>query len=259
MAVRFDVDAHFVPGHRHPVAQDYAVAVRAGDRGFGILADGCSSSPATDVGARVLVHATEVGLRRDPFSLSRALTRARLVCRTLRLPPEALDATLGLVRIGRETIETSLYGDGFFAITDAAGNNHLLEVDFEGNAPRYPAYALDRERGQAHAHRFGGRPRWRALEGEPAEPVWRDGGLHWTLPTDAVRRVMLTSDGLGAFADDHGELISPVRVLQQLTERTGGAGCFMRRRLHRFHHREAPALGWTGHDDLSAVLARVRA
>ena len=52
-------DCAFAAGRGHDVCQDYAAAGGGADEPYAILADGCSTSPDTDVGARLLVKCIE--------------------------------------------------------------------------------------------------------------------------------------------------------------------------------------------------------
>ena len=68
-----NADSVFNIGATHAVCQDYVIA-RSGETTFGspnagpyiILSDGCSSSPDTDMGARLLVKAMDQTLIRSP-------------------------------------------------------------------------------------------------------------------------------------------------------------------------------------------------
>src|SRR5437868_4207156 len=96
-------DCAFQIGAAHTVCQDYAVA-HSGVPAYAILADGCSSSPDTDIGARLLVKAAQTvidTLARDfaqnpDAALSRyyvaAPAKANMLARCLRLEQECLDA-----------------------------------------------------------------------------------------------------------------------------------------------------------------------
>ncbi|MBM3457554.1 MAG: protein phosphatase 2C domain-containing protein, partial [Armatimonadetes bacterium] len=103
-------DAAFRMGCTHSVCQDYAVALRATAAGGPaiLLADGCSSSPDTDVGARLLARATARVLesvatlapRTLPEAQRSGVERAHRAAADLGLPAGALDATLLVLAAG---------------------------------------------------------------------------------------------------------------------------------------------------------------
>ena len=65
MDVHDRFDAHFVMGRGHSVCQDYALATARS----AVVCDGCSSSRASDVGARVIALAAIRELRAPAFDI----------------------------------------------------------------------------------------------------------------------------------------------------------------------------------------------
>ncbi|MBC8139363.1 MAG: protein phosphatase 2C domain-containing protein, partial [Fibrella sp.] len=126
-------DAAFAIGKTHKVCQDYALT---GDAHATIptvwLSDGCSSSPHTDIGARLLTHValdrvtdlatafrakneSQPGLL-DGF-IQANLTRVAVIAGEMGVRSDCLNATLmGLVsgadRNGERYLYSILYGDG---------------------------------------------------------------------------------------------------------------------------------------------------
>ena len=57
-------DAYFAIGRTHDVCQDYALASDDVPKTWALVSDGCSSSPASDIGARLLGRAAAHALER---------------------------------------------------------------------------------------------------------------------------------------------------------------------------------------------------
>ena len=106
----------------HAICQDYVYQFQEGDRYWGLLSDGCSSSPETYVGARILVHAaTSVlndlhpldlsYLELEQFAQATALKTCSLL-RELHLPLEAADATLWFYCVDGNKVHVFSTGDG---------------------------------------------------------------------------------------------------------------------------------------------------
>jgi len=99
-------DWFITTGSTHDICQDYVLTGKYGDYAYGIVADGCSSSPRSEIGAKLLCLSAEALIReqqpRTLFSLSPVefgnlvITRARLI-RSAIGAPCSLDATLGIV------------------------------------------------------------------------------------------------------------------------------------------------------------------
>ncbi|MCA9708502.1 MAG: hypothetical protein KDK70_21815, partial [Myxococcales bacterium] len=79
------VDAWFAIGDTHVVCEDFACAghTEAG-AGFAVVCDGCSSSPQTDVGARLLAAAARVELERGRLPEADVVDRAAAAAALLR-------------------------------------------------------------------------------------------------------------------------------------------------------------------------------
>jgi len=283
-------DAAFCIGETHAVCQDYALAAPAeeGAPQAVLLSDGCSSSPHTDIGARLLAHQVQHDLSRFArrFALcpdgeppratadalvERSYRRAVRLAWRLGLPDGCLDATLlGLVAIPGETdgasptLYTLFYGDGVAVYGRRDGTLVVLECTYPAAYPFYPAYLASKDRFE----------QWRGVEGN-AQTLTRtvyamDGTLceqrkftpdtpQCLFRTDPIEFARLSfaavfSDGVQSFQQNAaGGPCTPVPcrdVVHELTAFKSFTGVFARRRLRRFEQ-DAAARGWSHHDDLS--------
>lgn len=153
------LDSYYTIGKVHWYCQDY---VCQGWQPFPhvILADGCSASPNSDVGARLLVLnarqelARYAQIPRDGPELAtqhwdlgrRIIQRAARQARELNLNPEVLDATLLVAWCDGATVYVHLYGDGCIATRRADGELTVIEVEYAENAPYYLSYLLEPDR-----------------------------------------------------------------------------------------------------------------
>ena len=153
------LDSYYTIGKVHWYCQDY---VCQGWQPFPhvILADGCSASPNSDVGARLLVLnarqelARYAQIPRDGPELAtqhwdlgrRIIQRAARQARELDLNPEVLDATLLVAWCDGATVYVHLYGDGCIATRRADGELTVIEVEYAENAPYYLSYLLEPDR-----------------------------------------------------------------------------------------------------------------
>jgi hypothetical protein len=160
-------DSAFCIGRSHRICQDYSVAggngsFDGGEKKSGkssepyvIVADGCSSSPDTDVGARLLVRSAARVLR-APGKRSAASLRehyegaARLAlaqATLLDLNPQCVDATLLTVNVHAGEFIAACYGDGVIALQARCGGYlDVYSISFSDGYPLYPSYAEQPER-----------------------------------------------------------------------------------------------------------------
>ena len=269
-----NADCAFALGKTHTICQDYAAAMTASNgAAWVVLADGCSSSADTDIGARLLAKSAERLLpslsldpeRRDEWAAfpDRAARAAWTCARRLGLPSPCLDATLMTIQAGAGAFLVTVCGDGVVALGRHDGAIDVLTLSFAANYPQYASYGLDASR----------RRQWAAQPGN-AKTVQRGTlrGAEWTLietaeSTDAVeifagtaaeyRFAAILSDGVQSFArteqTETSRATFPVPaadVLAALLAFKGGQGQFVQRRMQAFS-KECARRGWHHADDLS--------
>jgi hypothetical protein len=152
-----NADAAFYKGETHFVCQDYALASNVVDaerslEPFVVVADGCSSSPSVDVGARILALNVKnlIEYRGYQFKTEREFQAAAILAaenvRHLGLPQSVLDASLGVITTRGPVVNASLYGDGTFIARRKNGLLVVQTVTFGENYPAYVSYELSPER-----------------------------------------------------------------------------------------------------------------
>jgi len=269
-----NTDSCFSIGKTHKVCEDYA---RAGTfqpnlgvepRAYAIVSDGCSASPDTDFGARLLTVAAQQRLNvfGDEFDPNWAIWQAAERVRP-PLSPTCLDATLLVVHERADSdVGVLASGDGVVAAVRHDGTVEVWDIDFNG-VPGYLSYQLDPERlahflELGHGHRsvrgyVGGEPKETATS-SVAAPQPADGWV-WTQLFDRAtyKLVMVMSDGVHSFwkQDDLGRPsnVPFLEVVNQLVAIKGFAGSFVARRAQAFLKRYCVKHGWYHNDDLAVA------
>lgn len=279
-----NADSAFHIGASHTICQDYSLAgsrpAAAREAGFGqrhspyvILSDGCSSSPDTDVGARLLVKAAEQTLRGrgnqaavDPAALHEEAARLALTwAELLGLPPQAVDATLLTAHLDGEALVIGCSGDGVICLQTCAGALEVYSISYASNYPLYPAYAHQparllplKEAGRTgrEVERF----RSASLE-ESLRHAGTSGGDSptevFTVPARDYKYAALFSDGVHSFYDagqtgdgGRGEAVPLDEVLRGLISFKSTGGAFVGRRMKMFL-KDCQNRGWRHADDLA--------
>ena len=271
-----NADSAFRRGSTHAVCQDYAVAgacaaaAHAGGeprRPYVILSDGCSSSPDTDVGARLLVKAAErllvesggphadglAGLHAEAARL--ALSWAEL----LGLRPQAVDATLLTAHLYGEELVVGCSGDGVVCFQTADGALEAYVVSYPAGYPVYPAYAHQPARLRSLADAGRARKEVIHLRADSAAErllqtgVSEGGALTEVFAVEAARYKVaaLLSDGVQSFLHPaRAEAIPAESVLLELVSFKNTRGAFVGRRVNGFL-KDCQRKGWRHGDDLS--------
>ena len=249
-------DSAYVIGASHETCQDYARTVVKGDEALAVVSDGCSSSPDTDIGARLCVLARLEGLG--------WFRRAYERCVSLGLRTTALDATLVEAVATSDTVTIRVYGDGYGVMRQRNTSELSLHtVQYPDGFPAYPNYEVDTLRGQAFLARSEGRfvmvQHW-----DPVQAYWtqvfctEEPNISLGLPYLAqalsanIDLALVLTDGFGSFrrqGPTGSESVPVTEVIDKLCSFKLYKGLFVKRRLKRFL-KDAKALGWTHDDDL---------
>ncbi|MCC2672541.1 MAG: hypothetical protein K0Q72_5013 [Armatimonadetes bacterium] len=265
-----NADCGFRLGSRHTVCQDYAVA-GGGGAAYVILADGCSSSPDTDIGARLVVKAAErqfleSGDLPDP---ERVIRQALPLAADLGLAPECLDATLLSAVVTGDQWSAALCGDGVLAWQDRQGRIHVRSVSYSGGYPDYPSYLCDAARRRTFEALPDNRRTVERWVLEPSGQAHQDpascsasGAYRESGSVAEVAWLALLSDGAASFlqrpreGDGTARPVSLPDVLRELLAFKSFPGVFVQRRLARFAQRCAER-AWSHQDDLSLAAIRI--
>lgn len=255
-------DASFAIGYRHRVCEDYAVAGQGPGGAFAIVSDGCSSSPQSDYGARLLTAAAARELALGALSTATVLAAAERAAAAVGLSSTALDATLLCAYRANDAVHVLASGDGIVAAVDDWGTLSAWSIRHPSGAPAYLAYLLDGERRAAYLRDHHQREVHELFGGHPARVVKSsllDAPYVWrmTLPAARFPIVAVLSDGAESFRDSAGPL-PLARVLARLLDFKVVRGEFVERRVRRFLTRECRELGWRHDDDLAVAAIATR-
>lgn len=280
-------DGAFRMGRTHLVCQDY-VAVAAGEFPCVLLADGCSSSPDTDIGARLLTRsalplticlpealpAADNGSADAALGWQQALDAyhrqavadARRYAEGLRLWDMALDVTLLTLVARQERWFAALFGDGVLAALNRNGCLEVTVVSYLGGYPYYPNYLADAARERALLQHKDNLRKVEVFqldrEGGVIEQSCEVGLANAPCPSvsgqvSEYAWAAVLSDGVHSFTKlgepGTGCANIPVPLPDMLREllafKTMG-GQFAQRRMQRFQQ-QCAARGWQHHDDIS--------
>jgi hypothetical protein len=275
-------DSYFTIGKTHRVCQDYAKAGMSDDlaapAAYVVLSDGCSSSPDSDFGARLMVlwGADDLQSYGNTIDLE-LVARSAEPMDGFPVHPHCLDATLLALfqcrdyedpdeRLDGRHLKAILAGDGVLAGRRRDGSINYWVVSYrpgpEGQvAPAYPSYLNDEVRLARYLELGHGITTISEyLDGElvvASEKIVHPEEFTWDVVLDASEFdfVALFSDGVESFytKDDRGRVtrIPVYAVLQQAMAVKGHKGSFVTRRCQRFFERFCPKNGWEHADDFS--------
>ena len=258
-------------GKAHRICQDYAVAGSTNGSLFVVLADGCSSSPDTDIGARLLAQSARCLLPEPTASAAAwgayhdaAIHKAADCAEILGLPPTCLDATLlTVIASDGGAFTACCHGDGVVVLGRQDGGLEVSAISYAASYPFYPSYRLDKARRRQWDAQAGNEKRvqsWRlGPEGVPTEDMRlsiRDLEL-FTGTAEDYCFVAVLSDGVQAFTEtletDTSRTPRPVPLLDVLTNLMAfksSRGEFVQRRVTAFF-KDCAARRRQHHDDFS--------
>lgn len=254
-----NTDVFFTIGSTHKICQDYAIT-KHDDKPLILLSDGCSSSPNSDFGSRLLVKAAEPhvyhpALQTDESFLQNTIINAHTFSRTLELNVDCLCATLlygKIQKVGeKECFKTICSGDGTIAARSHDGSIVVHQYEFDSGAPYYLRYELDPDLKKNYFSQFGKTGKHKTFyidKNGKASDVFE---IPWTFcedniyfensfPVEDWDMVAIFSDGVCSFTKpDHTSTtkrytIMPVtEILPEFLSFKGFAGDFVQRRCQK--------------------------
>ena len=242
-------DAHFLKGRSHRICEDYALAGSIDDRPFVVVCDGCSSSPHTDFGARIMAHSFKdvlntlrvVSIDSLPeLAVAQAYVRAK----SLGLDITSLDCTLLAAWLEGDYLHVVQTGDGGIVYKYKDDTLRVEHLEFESGAPHYLSYSLDFNRSKQYFDEYG------TDAAVVTQQVAADGGRHTprarapynfksvglccSVPHDQLAAVGIFSDGLSTFKDRKTfSTENADQVIHKLMSFKTTKGTFVQRRMKR--------------------------
>jgi len=142
------IDSAFQIGKTHDVCEDFAlVGTKKDVIPYTIVSDGCSSSPLTDVGSRILSFAAIEQLestvnatgRIKDFNHEVCISKARNIAQSMGISPRSIDATLLMATV-TDRVEINVLGDGAIAVGTDDGDIFVLNFEYSKGYPFYMSY-----------------------------------------------------------------------------------------------------------------------
>lgn len=260
-------DSFFTIGSTHKVCQDYALSGEQKGFSYALVGDGCSSSPNSDVGSRILLHLVEKIISGTKLPLSEfflgLFESAREMMSQMGLPDRALDSTLLLASHEEGgLVNVEVLGDGFIA----ARKRGLDLFEYWGvysfdNLPGYLRYLYEfpddlhnLEREVFH---------WNGEEevSISKEKLSYENYLYkLSLDPEEYDLICLLSDGAASFQERNSRSTSIVyesvpvkKILEQIMSVKGFKGEFITRRCHSFLKKWCKEKEWVHSDDFSVA------
>jgi serine/threonine protein phosphatase PrpC len=242
-------------GSTHTLCQDYAIARNE----YVILADGCSSSPDTDIGARLLVKALDQIIEKPTAIDELHKEAARLAlgwANMIALPPESVDATLLSIHITANELIVACSGDGVIMLESQTGILDVYVISSPSGYPFYPSYVHQPER---LAELVNNNRHTRSIKNFSSNIVTTIDSLTVTFKLNVAdyKYAAVASDGINSFFHTqqatNGKRVEPVGlsdVLDEFWSFKNSHGAFVERRMKRFR-KDTHARGWQHADDLA--------
>jgi hypothetical protein len=233
-----ECNAAFAKGKTHAICQDYVLAEKVCSKDvefpFILVTDGCSSSPNTDVGARLLAHClfSSWKTRNGYASLTEALDYARAFCTQASLPMECLDATCLFAYGLQQYICIQVIGDGYVYIKYKDGREIVYMHEYPSGAPYYFNYEMDVSRKIEYVKQFTTLRKITKVDlksGISDPPINFLEVIHsLMIPENELETVALLTDGCSSI-----ENVSTLNAIQELVAFKNTKGEFVQRRLNK--------------------------
>jgi hypothetical protein len=278
-------DCAFYIGTTHDVCQDYALA----KTDTVVVSDGCSGSPYTDIGSRVL-SVTAINKVWDLDSLmlfdeKENILLARPSVKMLGVDSDCLDATLLAATVYEAGSQAICCGDGVIAIKTKKGFTYVIDCAYVDSYPFYMNYLCQNNgRYQNWQQNHNDREVMQTCLDEKGEIVSRtivghNSGESQRLPNDMglirifdyktmveisdnsnVEYIAIMSDGVHSFYETietntsrSNKSLDYIDVIKELLSFKNFNTSFVQRRLNKFR-KNCVKKNWGNADDVSLAV-----
>jgi hypothetical protein len=236
----------FIKQGEHGICQDYVLTNNDPENPELVLSDGCSSSPNTEVGSKLIVLNKLIGNHIfENYNEYRSI-----------LGDYFCDATLLYLETFGDWISIRIYGDGFVLCKFKNGKIILYNHEYSSNAPYYLSYGLDDDRRLLYMYNFKGSKyitnKYTFKESLVTVEKNEYGNVH--IPTycylkDEIETIIIGSDGMNSFKT--GNDILPLQdICVKMLDFKNYNGSFLKRRMNKLI-KELNVEGYTNFDDVS--------
>lgn len=244
------LDSFFTIGKTHQVCEDYVIHGEAPVPHI-ILGDGCSSSPNTDFGARLLTHTAKnmieetmtKGLQHFiPEGIVFYITNMiKKTIPTLGLSSQNLDSTLIILckNYDSDIVRLLMIGDGIIIRKRKDWDfPYISKISYLGEMPYYLSYLLNEERNKAYdkkAKELNSKGRIKRIDSFAClkDTPYQDLTVV-DYHMEDLEYIIIASDGLDSFySQETGKKILLELTLGYLTQMKSFKGEFLKRRVKR--------------------------
>ncbi len=254
-----NVDSFFTIGSTHKVCQDYVISLNEthgiNEGPFIALSDGCSSSPDTDFGSRILVKAIQSlyctqGIYPGDKSITELIWQKAVNSMNSinGLTLYCLDATLLFAYKEDKNINVVMIGDGTVSAKTKDGTMDTKTIEYKGNAPLYLSYLHSNPKRMEQrskefdctkiitetSYKKGNEVTW--MESKSTNNIER-----FSFPIEDYEYISLFTDGVSSFVKQEvsggtktQQTIPEYIVVEEATGFKNNGGEFVRRRCQRF-------------------------
>lgn len=248
-------DSIFMIGKSHKVCQDYSTHDLINDLQFVLLSDGCSSSPNTDYGSRLLTLRAKSIIKKYngnniPYIMYDKLEDDLKTFQPItELPIETFDATLlSIVAHENGYFKTSCFGDGVIAFLRYDGTIDVAIIEYPSGAPFYLSYNLQSDRKILYGEKFGFNRIIKTYKIDDVGCTLKETIIRkdcdpwfWSGDVSSTKAVVVFSDGVLSFTEPSKSDTSKAReaipfekIIRELMAFKNFHGTFVHRRVQAF-------------------------
>jgi serine/threonine protein phosphatase PrpC len=268
------IDTFIEIGSQHKVCEDYILS-GTDPLPFIILADGCSSSDDSEMGARILCHLAKQYIQYNGIDSKNidyegrlgnwVIHNAEMIARQLGLKKTCLDATLIVAYVIDDYFYAHMYGDGFILLESTSWESILYDlrwITYSKNAPYYLNYEIDDERARMYREmkikkelNYLYIPNGKDIP--KIEPIKCPSYVPYVFlhSMKEHHKILICSDGISSFLDpmagiNSNKLIEVHTLLHEIFGFKNTKGKFLKRRCNKYM-KQLKKIGVEHFDDLA--------